>query len=244
MIVKLLVEGGEMKPSPAISQKLGPLGLNLGRIMQEVNKATAEFKGIKVPVTLDIDTKTKNFTVKVSTPPVSGLLKKEFGLEKASGDINNIKVANAAMEQVISIAKIKQPDMLANNFKAVVKSVLGTCQSLGILVENKTAKEALEELSQGKYDDAINSQKTELSEEKKAELNKYFEDIKVKQEEMIKKKAEEEAAKEKEAAAPAEGAEAGEAAAPAAKASAKETKTEAKAAKGEGKAEGKGKEKK
>jgi large subunit ribosomal protein L11 len=194
MIVKLLVEAGDMKPSPAISQKLGPLGLNMGKIIQEVNKATAEFKGIKVPVTLDIDTKTKDFTVKVSTPPTSELLKKEFSLEKGSGNIHETKVANAAIEQIISIAKIKQQDMLSNSFKAVVKSVLGTCQSLGILVENQNTKEILEEVDKGKYDSIINEQRTEVSEEKKLRLARYFEELKSKQE-VMKKKAEEEAAK-------------------------------------------------
>jgi len=53
MIIKLLVDAGDMKPNPAISQKIGPLGLNLGKIIQDVNKATSQFKGIKVPVVLD-----------------------------------------------------------------------------------------------------------------------------------------------------------------------------------------------
>ena len=32
MIIKLLVDGGNMKPGPALAQKLGPLGLNMGKI--------------------------------------------------------------------------------------------------------------------------------------------------------------------------------------------------------------------
>ena len=147
MIVKLMVDAGDMKPNPAISQKLGPLGLNLGKIIQDVNKATSEFKGIKVPVALDIDTKTKTFKVEVSTPPVSELLKKELNIEKGSGEPNNFKVANAALEQIIAVAKVKQQGMLANDFEGALKSVLGTCVSLGILVDSKDPKEIIQELS-------------------------------------------------------------------------------------------------
>ena len=63
MIIKLLVEGGDMKPGPAIAQKIGPLGINMGKIIQEVNEQTKSFKGMKVPVILDVDTKTKSFTI-------------------------------------------------------------------------------------------------------------------------------------------------------------------------------------
>jgi large subunit ribosomal protein L11 len=204
MIIKLLVDAGDMKPNPAISQKLGPLGLNLGKIIQDVNKATAQFKGIKVPVSLDIDTKTRNFKVEVSTPPTSELLKKEFGLEKGSGDSGSIKVANAALEQIVAIAKTKHQAMLTEDFKKAVKNVVGTCVSLGILIENRNAKEISKEIDAGKFDDIINKQETSVSAEKKAQLESHFAKVKAKQDEMLKKKAEEEAAKA--AAAPAAGA--------------------------------------
>jgi len=202
MIVKLLVDGGEMKPSPAISQKLGPLGINLGKIMQDVNKSTASFKGMKVPVVLDIDTKTKNFKVEVQTPPASELIKKEISAEKGSGTPNTIKIGNLAIEQIVSIAKIKQQGMLVNNFKSAVNSILGTCVSLGIIVDNKDPKEIIQEIdSNAEYAEIINKQITEVSEEKRKALDEYFTKVKAKQDEFLKKKAEEEAAKEAEKAA-------------------------------------------
>lgn len=202
MIVKLLVDGGEMKPSPAISQKLGPLGINLGKIMQDVNKSTASFKGMKVPIVLDIDTKTKNFKVEVQTPPASELIKKEISAEKGSSTPNTIKIGNLAIEQIVSIAKVKQQGMLVNDFKSAVNSILGTCVSLGLLVDNKDPKEIIREIdSNAEYTEIINKQVTEVSEEKRKVLNEYFAKVKSKQDEFLKKKAEEEAAKEAEKAA-------------------------------------------
>ena len=196
MKLKLLVDGGEMKPGPAISQKLGPLGINLGKVISEVNKATTEFKGIKVPVTLDIDTKTKDFTISVSTPPTNELLKKEFGLKKGSSKPDKIKVANAALEQIIKIAKIKQKDMFVDSLKTAVKSVIGSCVSNGILVESKDPKIVLEEIDSGTYDKIVSEGKEIADKEKLDKLTSDFEEIKKTQEALIK-----EMEKEKEEAA-------------------------------------------
>ena len=206
MIIKLLVDACDMKPNPGIAQKLGPLGINIGKVIQEVNSATKEFKGMKVPVALDINTKTKEFSIKVYSPPVSELIKKELGIEKASGDHKKLKAGNLAIEQVIKIAKIKHQDMLSKSFKSAVKSVVGSCASLGVLIENKDAKEVEEEIVAGKYDNEISQEKTEADEEKLKQLKKYFEDLRKKQEEIIRKeeeaKAAEEAAKAAVAATP------------------------------------------
>jgi len=213
MIIKLLVDGGEMKPGPAIAQKIGPLGINMGKIIQDVNKATSEFKGTKVPVALDVDPKTKTYKIEVSSPPTSELLKKEFGLERGSGDHKKNKVANASIEQIIKIAKIKHPSMLARDFKSAVKSVVGSCVSLGILVENKLGTELTQDIEEGNFDSEIKSQKTETSSEKKEALKAHFNKVLLEQENI--KKAEEAAKAAAEAAilaaAPAAGAKPGEA---------------------------------
>ncbi len=198
MQIKLLVEGGDMKPGPVLSQKLGPTGVPMNQVIQKVNEATKSFKGLKVPVELEIDIKTKNVDIEVLSPPVSELLKKELGAEKGSGDHKQIKVANASIEQIISIAATKLPDLLSKDLKAAVKTILGSCISLGILVENKSPKEVINEIDEGKYDSEISQEKTETSEEKKAKLDKFFEVRKAKQEKD--KKALEEAKAAEEAA--------------------------------------------
>lgn len=210
MLVKLLVEGGNMQPGPALSQKIGPLGLNMGQIIQKINDATKDFKGMKVPVELDVDASTNEFEIKVSSPPVSELLKKELEIEKGSGDQNNLQVANASIEQIISVAKTKLPNLLSKDLKAAVKTVLGSCVSLGILVENKHPVEVEKEIDEGKYDKEIQEERTETSEEKKEKLEKFFEIRKEKQEKDLKAaeeaaKAAEEAKAEEAAEAPVEG---------------------------------------
>jgi len=190
MQIRLLVEAGDMKPGPVLSQKLGPTGVPLNQVIQKINESTKSFKGLKVPVELEIDIKTKDVNIKVLSPPVSELLKKELGAEKGSGNHKQINVANASIEQIISIAKTKFPDLLSKDLKAAVKTILGSCVSLGILVENRSPKEIINEIDEGKYASEISQEKTETSEEKRKELDEHFSKIKDEQEKILKEQAE------------------------------------------------------
>jgi large subunit ribosomal protein L11 len=198
MQVKILVEGGNMQPGPALSQKLGPAGINIGQVIQKVNDATKGFKGMKVPVEVEIDS-SKNIEVKVFSPPVAELLKKELGIEKGSGLQKKTKVANASIEQIISVSKTKLPNLLSRTLENAVKSVLGSCTTLGILVENKNPLEVIRDIEAGKYDKEISQEITETPKEKKKSLEEFFSKVlaeqeKIKQQEAAAKAAAEAAA--------------------------------------------------
>jgi large subunit ribosomal protein L11 len=232
MIIKLLIDGGDMKPGPSIAQQLGPKGINMGKVITEVNLATKHFKGIKVPVELDVNEKTKDFVVRVSSPPTSELLKKELSLEKGTSGHNKDILANASIEDIIKVTQVKHPGMLEKTFKSAVKSVLGTCASIGILVESKDPNELISDVNQGVYDKEINSEKTTTDSDKRDKLSSHLQGLKAAQEAIIAqaKKAEEAAAA---VAAEAPAAPAGDKAAPAADKAAKAgsaAKTPAKAA--------------
>ena len=49
MKVKLIVDGGSMQPGPAVAQQLGPMGINLGKVIADV-KAKVETVCAKFPV--------------------------------------------------------------------------------------------------------------------------------------------------------------------------------------------------
>jgi large subunit ribosomal protein L11 len=190
--IKLLVEGGKMTPGPAVAQQLGPMGLNLGQIISDVNEKTAGFKGMNVPVVLDIDSDTKAVTITVLSPPTSELLKKEIGVDKGSAARLKNRIGNLAFEQVISVALQKHDNMLSNEFVSSVKSVLGTCLTMGVLVDNHEIKEVMKDFDEGVYDAMIKAEKTEVDPEKAAELKDYF--TKIDEAQVAEKAAEEEAA--------------------------------------------------
>jgi len=209
--IKLIVDGGAMAPGPAVAQQLGPMGINLGKVIADVNKETMGFKGMKVPVEVDADPKTKNYKIEVFSPPVAELIKKEIGAEKGSGAALTNKVGNLAFESVLGIAKTKHSSLLAKDLRGAVKLIVGTCVSMGVLIDNKEAKEIEKDIEKGLYDNEIKNEITTPSAEKKDKLKKHFAEVVAKQEKAKKAaeeaKAVEEAAKAAEvSAAPAAGA--------------------------------------
>lgn len=229
----MIVEGGKAVPNPNLAQRLGPAGINLGQVLTTINEKTSSFRNMKVPVKIIADTKAKTFEIEIGSPPTHELIKSELNLQKGSSMPDKQKVANISIEQVIKIAKMKKDSMLVKTLKAAVKSVAGSCNSAGILIEGKKAHEICEAINQGMYDELIQQEKTEPSAEKKSHLKQQLDTYN----ERIKKELEKAAAlapkpetKKEEAvpaepaavpagkAAPGAKAAAGKAAAPAAKA--------------------------
>jgi len=168
--VESLVPGGKATAAPPLGPALGPLGVNIGQVVADINKKTAIFNGMQVPVKVIIDMDTKNFEISIGTPPASALILKEAGIEKGSGNPKTDKVADVLIEQIIKVAKMKEDNLLGNDLKAKVKEIIGTCNSMGILVEGKPAVEAIKEVNAGKFDKEIKEEKTELTAEDKAKL--------------------------------------------------------------------------
>lgn len=144
-VIKLLVKGGEAKPNPTLGTRLGPLGLNMGEVISEINKATQDKKGVKVPVNLIIDVVTKDVDVEVGPISASQLILKELNIEKGS-KTKEEKVGNLTLEQVKKIAETKAKDTNAKDINKVIRTVVGTCQSMGITINEKEPKEILKEL--------------------------------------------------------------------------------------------------
>src|SRR5207249_1781966 len=80
--LQVLIDGGKATPGPPLGPALGPLGVNIVEILKAINEKTKSFEGMKVPVTLLVDPKTKTFSIEVGTPPTSALITKELKIEK------------------------------------------------------------------------------------------------------------------------------------------------------------------
>lgn len=168
--VETLVEGGKATAAPPLGPALGPTGVNIGRVVSEINAKTAGLKGMQVPVKVIVDTQSKEFLIEIGTPPAAALLKKEAGVEKGAGNPLAEKVADLLIEQIIKVAKTKEDSLLGKGLKAKVKEIVGTCQSIGILIEGMTAQEALKAIDNGQFDEKIRLGRTELTAEEKARV--------------------------------------------------------------------------
>lgn len=154
-IINVLVSGGEATAGPPLGPQLGPLGVNVLAIVNEINKKTSEFKGMRVPVKIEIDQETKGFEISVGTPTTSALIAKEANIQKGSSRPNSEFVGNLAFQQLISIAKSKIQDSYAKTLKAAVKEVLGSCVSMGVKVEGVDPRQLTKEIDSGKYDEFL-----------------------------------------------------------------------------------------
>jgi large subunit ribosomal protein L11 len=153
-VVEVLVSGGKATAGPPLGPALGPLGINVKAVIDEINQKTATFNGMQVPVTVVVDDK-KKFTVTVGIPPVSALIKKEAHIEKGSGEPNVKVVGNLPFEAAVRIANMKLESMLSYELKTAVKEVVGTCVSMGVTVDGKRAKDVFALINEGKYDSVL-----------------------------------------------------------------------------------------
>lgn len=151
-VLQVLVDGGKASAGPPLGPALGPLGVNVVNIVKAVNEKTKAFTGMKVPVKLTINTKTKDFEVEVGTPPASALILKELGIEKGSGSARTHKAGNLTIENIKKVAQMKESSLTGVDVKARVKEIAGTCVSMGINVDGKDAKVFLEAAGKGEYD--------------------------------------------------------------------------------------------
>jgi large subunit ribosomal protein L11 len=153
-VVEVLVPGGKATAGPPLGPALGPLGINVKAVVDEINNKTSEFNGMQVPVKIEVDDK-KNFTVSVGVPPTTALIMSEIGIEKGSGEPNVIKVGDLSIDAAARIARMKIDGMLSYDLRNALKEVVGTCVSVGVTVEGKDPKEVFALIDAGDYDSQL-----------------------------------------------------------------------------------------
>jgi len=151
-IVEALVEGGKASAGPPLGPALGPMGVNIMQIINTINDKTKSFEGMKVPVKVIIDPKTKDFEIEVGTPPAASLILNEIGAEKGSGASSTHKIGDLTIEQAIKVAKMKYDNLLGKELKQKTKEIIGTCVTMGVTVEGKKPKETQKGIDEGEYD--------------------------------------------------------------------------------------------
>jgi len=155
--VKALVEGGKASAGPPLGPALGPLGVNIMQIINTINDKTKQFDGMKVPVKVIIDPKTKDFEIEVGTPPAASLILNELGAEKGSGAAGTHKIGDLTVDQAIKVAQMKHDNLLGKELKQKTKEIVGTCVSLGVTVEGKKPQEIQKAIDDGEFDSKFQS---------------------------------------------------------------------------------------
>jgi len=153
--IKVLVEGGKASAGAPLGPALGPLGVNIGDVVAKINEKTKSYAGMKVPVVVDVDVGTKTFEINVGSPPTSALIKKEIGIDKGSSNPKAEIKADISMQQIKNVVEMKIEKLASYKMKSAAKEIIGVCNSMGLTVEGKPAKEAIKEINEGKFDDLL-----------------------------------------------------------------------------------------
>ncbi|UCD02903.1 MAG: 50S ribosomal protein L11 [Candidatus Aenigmatarchaeota archaeon] len=172
--VDAVVEGGKASAAPPLGPALGPLGVNIQEIVDAINEKTKDFAGMKVPVKVIVNTRTKAFRLEVGKPPASALILKELNLQKGSATTGQDRVGDLTHEQVKKIARAKFGSDEARH----VNQIKGTCRSMGVTIgqgqvpaeERKVAEEhKMQVLEEEKEKEAVAEAKAEGEEVAEAE---------------------------------------------------------------------------
>ena len=150
-----IVNGGEATGGPPIGPALGPLGVNIMQIVAKINEETSEYKGVPIPVDVIIDTDTKEFMVKVGMLSTFALITQTLNISKGSSTPNTDYVGNLSIDQVIDISRKKRNGLFSSTLKSAVKEIIGSCQSMGITIEDQHAKVMQDRISAGEFDTKI-----------------------------------------------------------------------------------------
>lgn len=150
-----IVNGGKATGGPPIGPALGPLGVNIMQIVNDINAKTKEYDGLPVPVDVIIETDSRAFEVKVGMLTTFALISQATGIGKGSGEPNSDYVADMTFEQLIGIAKKKREGIYAASLPKAVREVLGTCQSAGVTIDGRHAKQVQEAILAGDYNEQL-----------------------------------------------------------------------------------------
>ncbi|WP_211829062.1 50S ribosomal protein L11 [Kistimonas asteriae] len=133
--IKLQVAAGQANPSPPVGPALGQHGVNIMEFCKAFNAKTQGLEpGMPTPVVITVYSD-RSFTFETKTPPAAVLLKKAAKLKKGSGRPNTEKVGTVTREQLLEIAKIKEPDLTAADEDAAIRTIAGSARSMGLNVE-------------------------------------------------------------------------------------------------------------
>ena len=129
--IKLQIPAGKANPSPPVGPALGQHGVNIMEFCKAFNAQTQEQQGLIIPVVITVYAD-RSFTFITKTPPAAVLILRELNLKSGSGTPNTKKVGKITVDQLRTIAEIKMPDLNTDDMDQAIRTVAGTCQSMGV----------------------------------------------------------------------------------------------------------------
>ena len=150
-IIYIRTTGGEVAPASALAPKVGPLGMSPKKVGEDIQKATLDWKGLRVTVKLIVVN--RQATVEM-VPAASSLVIKALNepvRDRKKGPKNIKHDGNLTMDQIVDVAKVMRESSCARSLSGTVKEILGTAFSVGCTVDGKHPRKVQEEIDEGVY---------------------------------------------------------------------------------------------
>ena len=144
------VVGGEVTSAAALAPKCGPIGLPPKKVGEDIQKATAKWKGVKIEIEITVINRQCTVKVLPTAAPLIIEALKEGGRDRKK--VKNVQHnGNIKFDDILKIAKTMREakKSMAVNFEGTVKEMLGTAVSLGCTIDGKSAKETTALINDG-----------------------------------------------------------------------------------------------
>lgn len=133
-VIKVQAIGGRATPAPPLGPALGQAGVNIGEFVKQFNDATRDKMGEIIPTVVTVY-EDRTFSLVFKKSPASRMILKELNLEKGSGTNITKKAGKITKAQIRKIAEEKMSDLSAASVETAMKTIEGTCRSMGIEVK-------------------------------------------------------------------------------------------------------------
>lgn len=133
---RMIVSSGQPKPSPAVGQTLGPLGINMMHFFKEFTARTTKVrKDVPLQVTL-VPFSDKTYKFAIRSPSVKWFLRRTARLAVCGNRGEQNYVGNVSLKEIFHIAKMKcmDPQYIGMPLRAICISVIGSAKAMGIQV--------------------------------------------------------------------------------------------------------------
>src|SRR6202047_4981081 len=112
--VKIQLPAGGATPAPPVGTALGPHGVQTMEFCKQYNAATEDRAGQIIPAEITIY-EDRSFTFVLKTPPTPVLLRHAAAVDKGAAAPGRESVGTVTDAQLADIARIKMPDLNAND---------------------------------------------------------------------------------------------------------------------------------
>ncbi|CEM34398.1 unnamed protein product [Vitrella brassicaformis CCMP3155] len=168
----LVINAGSAKPSPAIGQALGPLGINMMQFCKEFNARTSKVRP-DVPIQVQLLPLTdRTFKFWLRGPPAFWFIRRVARVPLGSAYPGHDILGNITLKEIYHIAKAKcmDPPLVGRPLKSIVAALIGTGNAMGVT----TSRELLPEFIKRDFVEvgALDAMKARIKAQNKAQKRK------------------------------------------------------------------------